>query len=98
MTRSSSRKTRWSVLADFLSGCREMTETISAPFEARPLTAAGNQRAASPSGESVLTGLTLQGSADAVLLFRRMEMLGIDSEEIARTLRAQPFQEAPAPA
>jgi hypothetical protein len=79
MTRLSSQSK--SFLADFMRGCRNMTTAMCAPFEPQGL---GHRAAAAPGASSVFGGLTLQSSADAVLLFRRMEILGLDSEEVAR--------------
>lgn len=73
-----------SFLTDFIRGCRNMTTAMCAPFEPQGL---GNQTAGAPgaASDSLFSGLTLQNSANVVLLFRRMEILGLDSEEVARS-------------
>ncbi len=87
MTGLSSQPKRRSILAGFMRGCREMTAAMCGPFEPKGPSARDRAESASRCAvaDPLFDGLTLQSSADVVLLFRRMEILGLDSEELARS-------------
>jgi hypothetical protein len=78
------RKNRWSLMAEFAAGCRDFSRAACAAFEPTWSASGASSGPARKVGEAHLPSLAKIAVRDPTLLPRRMRLLRIDPDELAR--------------